>query len=214
MNDTEFETLVNQAKLHEVRHLDFKVPAGWRSSSKRYKLQVARAILGMSNLGDISYVVIGVDEDASNRPVFTGMSTVQIGEWVMEEVQRYVANYGDPSPVFVMEQVEYSDKQFLILSVDEFEQIPVIAASDGNDEQGNTVIRDGTVYVRKHGEAETIGIPSQTEMRELLDLATRKGLSALLNTVSEAGGTIVPRDQRRGSGNPVERFDAEIEDLL
>jgi hypothetical protein len=97
------------------------------------------------------------------------------------------------------------DRKFVVISVDEFDELPVICA------RGAYSCRVGAVYVRTRRKPETSEIPSQTEMRELLNLATDKALAAFLARTRRAGIGLPPHDD---TTDAAAKFDAELADEL
>jgi hypothetical protein len=73
----------------------------------------------------------------------------------------------------------------LFLTVSEFKEIPVICKRDGHAR-----LRRGAIYTRTYRKPESAEIPSQTELREILDLAIEKKLRVFLRTASHVGITM------------------------
>ncbi len=63
------------------------------------------------------------------------------------------------------------------------------------------ILREGARYVRRRGKPETSEIPTQSEMRELLDLAIEKGVRRFIARARAVGlvlgGSEPPRDEER-----------------
>jgi hypothetical protein len=110
-----------------------------------------------------------------------------------------------------LERVSTDGKTFVILSVEEFETIPVICKRQFNDPRNpaKVVLRPGACYVRTRRKPETSEIPSQTEMRELLELATRKGIRHFLERAAAAGLPVATP----GAPSAAEHYDAELGDF-
>jgi hypothetical protein len=70
----------------------------------------------------------------------------------------------------------------VIIQVRPFEEIPVICKR-----QGLEGLRDGAIYTRARKKHETIEVPSQTEMREILDRASSHGVSRFLKSAEAVG---------------------------
>jgi len=88
---------------------------------------------------------------------------------------------------------------FLIISVREFDEVPIVCKKDGKD------VNNGTVYIRtKTRRPESSKIKTYAEMRSLIDIAVDKGMHRL----DERGYTVK-------SGLPTyrERFDEQKRDL-
>jgi len=93
------------------------------------------------------------------------------------------------------------------ITVHEFEEVPVICRRSYNH-GAKTILRDGALYVRGRGKPESIEVPSQTEMRELLNAAVDKGIRSFLARADRVG---------LGAARPIEpdaaaRYAAELEE--
>lgn len=75
------------------------------------------------------------------------------------------------------------------------------------------MLRKGACYVRPRRKPETTEIPTQEDMRDLLDLAAEKRLRKNLERVSRAGGVIIPFQTAGRSVSPQELFDKQLGDL-
>ncbi len=177
MTDEEFAEIL--ALGHERRNTEFKGP-GQRSAQPLFA-KVVRAILGMANQQDGGVVVIGVtDVGGVLDPV--GLDEADLATWRYDDVAAGVASFADPFVSFDLEIKEHETKSFVVLHVREFESLPVLCRRDYQD-----VLRSGGCYVRTRRKPETSEVPSQNEMRDLLDLAVRKGLRAFVTQAVASG---------------------------
>ena len=111
----------------------------------------------------------------------------------------------------IMESLASAEKEadLILITVQEFSDVPVICKRDAD-----TVLRKGACYVRTFGQNQTVELPSQTEMREILSLAIEKSLARMLASVARAGGMIVPISERAPELTAAkEQFDAQRDDL-
>jgi hypothetical protein len=76
----------------------------------------------------------------------------------------------------------------VLVRVYQFDDIPVLCAKDLHD-PGKTapVLRRGACYVRARHKPETSEIPSEEEMRELLELAIDIGVRKFVARAQKAG---------------------------
>jgi len=122
-----------------------------------------------------------------------------------------MAVYADPSVSFDLQTLTHKGSKYVILKIYEFEDIPVLCRKDYN--KGTEVIlRKGACYVRSRHKIETSEIPSQEEMRELLELAIDKGVNKFVARAFKAGliitsplGTALPGDK--------DLFEKQLDDL-
>jgi hypothetical protein len=182
VTDEEFETLLGYG--HEVPGVEFK-GSGSRAD-RAFFAKIVRAVLGMANRRDGGVVVIGVDETATGL-VATGMSSADLATWTYNDVADGAALYADPGVSFDLSVRASAGKHFVVLEVAEFTELPVLCKRQYDEPGGRTILRQGALYVRSTAKPATIEIATQAEMREILNLATGKGLRALLGTVRRAG---------------------------
>jgi predicted HTH transcriptional regulator len=188
---------------YERRNTEFKGP-GARSSQPLFA-RLIRAVLGMANQQDGGLVVIGVADVAGLLdPV--GLTPEDLATWRYDDVAAGIAPFADPFVSFDLEVREYDAKQFIVLQVREFDEIPVVCRRDYLD-----ILRPGACYVRSRRKPETSEIPSQTEMRELLALATTKGLRKFVGQAIAVGLLSVASPLQLQSD--AELYDKELGDL-
>lgn len=199
MTNQEFAQILELG--HEISGVEFKGP-GPRANRQLFA-QVVRAILGMANRRDGGRLVIGV-EDSGGILISVGLNEDDLATWRYDDVADGIASYADPSVSFDLEVKEYNGQKYVVLEVDEFADIPILCK---RDYQG--VLRNGACYVRSRGKPETSEIPTQEDMRDLLELAIDKGIVRFLTRTLRVG--LVPGGQTPPTGQ--ERFDEQLGDL-
>ena len=188
---------------HELNGVEFKSPGPM--SNRRLVMQVIKAILGMSNRRDGGKIIIGVgDNQGALNPI--GLTPLELSEWTPDAVADQVANYADPNATFTLEKREYEGNSYVVLTVEEFSDVPVLCKRDYGD-----VLRAGACYVRPRRKPETTEIPTQADMRDLLDLAIEKGVTRFLERARRVGLFISPTVETSTSDQ--ERFDEQLGDL-
>jgi hypothetical protein len=80
-----------------------------------------------------------------------------------------------------IEHVEDNGLTFVVIRVEEFAEVPVVASRAGEG------IRRGALYVRSLRTTETAEVQNQNDMRAVIDLATAKGIARTLRTLAKAG---------------------------
>lgn len=169
---------------HELGGIEFKAPGPL--TSRRLTAQVVKAMLGMANRRDGGNVIIGVaDQEDLLNPV--GISGDDLESWVYDDLADQVARFADPGITFELEIKEYNGNRFVIVEVEEFRDIPVICKRSYDD-----VLRDGACYVRTRRKPETSDIPTQVDMRDLLDLAVEKGVRNYIQQLERLGILSLP----------------------
>jgi predicted HTH transcriptional regulator len=192
LTDAQFAQFI--ALPHELRGVEFK-PPGPRTDPYLFA-QVTRAALGMANNPGGGTVIIGVEEhDGLFRPV--GLAADALVTWRYDDVSSRFASYADPPIDFNLNIYNFDGRQFVALEIAEFSELPILCKIDyqpppvsrdsGERRTGTPILRAGACYVRSQRKPETSEIPSQTEMRELLTLATDKGVIAYLDRARRLG---------------------------
>ena len=201
MTDEEFARIVELG--HELSGVEFKSPGP--VSDGRLIAQVVKAMLGMCNRRDGGTVIIGVEE---NQGVLNqvGLSESEIAGWNYDAVADQVARYADPSINFALDVKEYEVSSYVVIEVEEFADIPVLCKRSYGD-----VLRDGACYVRPRRKPETSDIPTQADMRDLLDLAIEKGVTQFLERARRVGLFSTPTVESPATDQ--ELFDEQLGDL-
>lgn len=168
------------ARGHETQRVELKGPG--RSDDKGFLAKVVRAMLGLTNLRDGGSIVIGVDDRGD--PI--GLTDVDEVTWNHDDVTARVAEYADPSVVFTIEHHRFQGERVVVIVVEEFTDIPVLCKKEYSGE----LIR-GACYVRSRRQPQTVPVPTQEDMRDLLDLAVEKRLRRYLATAQRAGAVVV-----------------------
>jgi len=187
---------------YESRGVECKGPGHLRD--KKFFAKVVRSMIGMANRRDGGLVFVGVEDNHQVlKPV--GLNSTDLQTWKYDHVADAIARYVDPNISFELEILDVGGMKIVALQIREFESIPILCRKSYDD-----ILRAGACYVRSRRKPETVEIPSQEDMRDLLDLATEKGLRKYFSQ-SAAAGVIFP------SANLVtdrEAFEQQIGDLL
>lgn len=172
---------------YESRSFEVKGPGNL--SDNAFCAKVARAVMAVGNLRDGGLVCIGVDENRM-ADVAPGLSDEQLQAWSnYDDVADKLARFSDPPVSFnVQAMMMANGVSIVVLDVTEFDHVPHVCKRDF---QG--VLQKGMTYVRPRGKPESVPVPSSLEMRELLDLATTKGVRDFVARANAAG--ILLRDQ-------------------
>jgi len=206
LTDRQFAELL--ALGYEPRGLEFK---GARPRTDRlFFARVVRACLGMANLRDGGRVIVGVDERGGVLdPV--GLSDADLATWRYDDIAAGLATYADPMINFDVHIHEYQGRRFVELEVHEFDELPILCKSTYMERPPTqqVILREGACYVRRRGKPETSEIPTQSEMRELLDLAIEKGVRRFIARARAVGLVL-------GTSEPVrdaEQFAEQLREL-
>lgn len=183
----QFLDLLNGGR--ETRSVEFK-SGGPRINNTLSFAFVARAVLAMTNLPLGGWVVLGIQDNGA----MDGVNDADLPTWFEhDELTAGLNAYADPFVQVDVEKVSHDGKNFVLIRAQEFEEIPVLARKDSPPKaDGKLVIRRGGCYVRPRLQAASVEVPTQTEMRELLDAAADKMLKKFLARAAAAGATLTP----------------------
>lgn len=184
---------------HETTGVEFKGPGS--RDLKSILAGVVRAVLGMANRRDGGLVIVGVEESGGTLTP-RGLTSDDLTTWGHEAVTDALAAYAEPYVEVHTELLEYMGKTFAIIDVEEFREVPVLCKKDFPSK-----LRAGACYVRRRGRIETSEIPTQAEMRELLELATEKRLRSFLWQSQGAGLAV------KAEPSSADLFDDELGDF-
>lgn len=185
------------ARNHEIPGVEFKGPGP--RSDEYLRAKVLRAVMGMTNRRDGGIVIIGVDERSSTlNPV--GLSPNELESWRnIDHVGNDLVNYMSPPPAFDLSIFEYQGRAFAVLEVIEFTDVPTICKKryyrEHQSGHREFVLREGACYVRSRHKPETVEVSSLEQMRELLDLATEKGVRKFVTQAQRAGMSLISSNQ-------------------
>lgn len=170
------ELLATGSERYDV---EYKNPGS--RDDKAFFSGVARAVLAMANRRDGGVVVVGVNEQRGSAATLLGLTAPQLATWNHDNVRDALAVYAEPSVDVDVHHVTLDGKTAVVIRVREFADIPVLCRKDGEK------VREGALYVRSRRKAESVEVPRQAEMRDLIELATEKRLRAFFQTASAAG---------------------------
>jgi predicted HTH transcriptional regulator len=189
MNSGIFKELL--AELVSIRHempgVECKAPGP--RSDRLLQVKVIKAMFGMANRRDGGSVVVGV-EDKGRLLEPIGLSSADLATWKYDDLANSVAEYVVPSISVEMKSHECEGKNYVLISVKEFEDVPIVCKKDYQSD-----LRKGACYVRSRRKPETTEIPTQEDMHDLLDLAAEKRLRKFIAQAKSAGLDITAENE-------------------
>lgn len=175
--------LINVGK--ETRNTEFKKTYDWSDPNQRAK--IVRCILSMSNTKDGGHLILGVDDDEillENK--LCGMELEHFQKLNYDHIIVHVNKFADPPIAFQMHPVVENGLHFMVFEIPEFDEIPIVCKRSG--EEG---LKEGAVFSRSKSKPESAIIRSQSEMRELIDIAINKGIHSFYSRIKNSGLQIV-----------------------
>jgi predicted HTH transcriptional regulator len=164
----------------ESRALDYKGPRTWDVN----RSSVIKTSLAMANLRDGGVIVVGVEEATADPGVRVyetpGLSPEQQQTYDEETIRAAINAFADPHISIDAHHYTFDSKQFVLITVSEFDTVPIVTRRGGGD------IRRGAIYTRTT-KPENVEVPDSAHMREILDLAMEKALERQGRALSRLG---------------------------
>lgn len=160
----------------ETQSLEIKGHCDWNVQT------LAKDILAMSNVQDGGFIVIGVEDNTFTRQ---GITATERGTYNIDIMKDQMAPFADPHVNFKVDFVSDSQgKDYVVITVFPFEEIPVICRKDSRD------TRVGVIYYRnKNGRVQSGAVSSSYDMRDIITTATIK----MMQRRMESGFTAQPK---------------------
>lgn len=152
----------------EERNLEYKQSMAWGENATKEK--ITKAVLAMSNLKEGGTIVLGVKENSDGSFDEIGMDSNDIKGYRPDLIISHVNKYADPFVDISIDKVPDENKKFVVIQVAPFKEIPIIC------KKGSNGLKKGKIYTRSRRMNETSEVNSQTEMREIIDLAVEKNI--------------------------------------
>ncbi|EMY34768.1 hypothetical protein D477_007948 [Arthrobacter crystallopoietes BAB-32] len=179
LSDAELESVLSVGQ--ETRAVEFKRSGSLEDGD--YVALVARAALAFANQRDGGQIILGI-VDSSAMGEENGLNESQLEDWSdIDKVTDKINRYADPPlQLTVGKRNHPNGRGVVIIEVREFAEIPSLCARDFGSK-----LKLGQLYTRSLRKPESSQYHTQNEMREVLDLATQKGLRRFVETVGRAG---------------------------
>jgi len=197
----------------ETRNIEMK--QSMDLSDKAVKAKIAKQVMGLANIRDGGVLILGTEKRPnSDYHDPAGMNASHLKGYSQDRLGSVVSHYAAPFAELFASIMQFADtpslagKQFVVISVLEFAEIPILCKLSHQGEG----LREGGIYIRSRERFETREVRSEAEMRELLDLATEKRLRKHLELTEKAGGIILPAVSAQEADRA--RFEAEAEEFL
>jgi len=188
----------------EDSNSDAKAPIAWDGGVESAKL--AKDIAAFANSRDGGAIVIGKMEVAPGAFDLVGVSEDQARSFETTRVANWVNSKFSPAVTLRCERIEHDDKIFVVIVVDEFQDIPTICESDYSESTcKKQLLKRGAVYVRT-ANAESAPLYSADQLRLLIGRATAKQRNEILAMLDSAlqGRALIDQP------SDTQRFDAEL----
>jgi hypothetical protein len=189
----------------ESDKIDAKGPMAWDNGPE--SAGVAKDIAAFANSKDGGVIVIGKSQGQHGSFVFDGVSDQQAATFETTKAATWVNNHFSPPIGLVCHVHQYQSKKFVIITVDEFSDVPHLCTKTFQDPNNSKkhILRENTIYVRTPN-AESSPLGSVEALRALIGLATAKRGHELLTMFNSmlSGSPLLP------SKSAEEQFEAEF----
>lgn len=186
----------------ESKNLDYKQAMNWSSASNEEKCQFVKDVLAMMNTQDGGRIVIGVD-DKTCYP--HGVSDADAASFDITRVNDFVHKYADPSASCQVQKLACDGKNFIVIDVPEFQDVPIVCKADANSPDNKPILKRGGLYVRTDKASSEL-FSSADQMRELLGRALLKRGDHLLRTIR-----LLITGHPASEGTELERYQPELQ---
>jgi len=142
----------------------------------------------MANIRDGGTIVIGKAQQSDGTFETIGMSQDDFNSFNSDNMKDFVRDYADPFVTFALKKRTINGRRFVLIEIEEFEAQPVICKRDWSD-----IMHRGKMYTRSRGgRPQTIEVPTQTEMREIIIMAVEKEIRRFYERLSHVGIQVTP----------------------
>ncbi|MGE3062903.1 MAG: helix-turn-helix domain-containing protein [bacterium] len=184
----------------EERNLEYKESIDWNTFEN--KERIIKACLAMANLQDGGIIVLGMKEVSKDVWEPQGMTSDHFDTYSQDDVSEKVNEYADPSIQIKLSKIQHDNKNFIVIEVAEFREIPIICRKTG------TTLKKGGIYIRPKSKNESVIVPNESELREILDKAVEIKLEKLRIRCSMIAET------KEVDKLSKEKYNDEVKDLL
>ena len=167
----------------ESDSIDAKGPTCWDGGMESAKL--AKDIAAFANSRDGGVIVVGKEEPSPGQFVLKGLTPQQADSFDSTKVAAWINNRFSPPIRLVCHRQEHDGRAFIVITVAEFDDVPVMCIKSYQDPQNakTILLRERTIYVRT-ANAESAPLGCVEEVRSLIGLAVRKKGDELLSTLN------------------------------
>jgi hypothetical protein len=165
----------------ENRNIDAKGPMEWDGGEASAGL--TKDILALANSRDGGVLVLGKSEPEKGKFEYNGLSPEQAASFDATKVATWVNNHSAPPIDVVCHHHERQGKTFVVITVAEFSDIPVICTREFVLQGRRPILKKGCIYVRT-ANVESAPLSSSDELRSLIGIATSKRRDEMLTALN------------------------------
>jgi hypothetical protein len=179
----------------EDDNVDAKAPMLW--DEREASAALSKDFAAFANSRDGGAIVIGKSERDGGFD-YVGVTAEQAKSFDTTRVANFVNSRFNPPINLTCHSVERDGKQFIVIVVSEFRDIPALCIKNVEQKPKGHILRSGALYVRTaNAESAQLGMPDQ--LRELIGMATSKRADEMLTTfhaMLQGRPLVAPPDDR------------------
>lgn len=191
---------------YESRNLEYKPAFLWKNQTNTLWIRewIVRSVLAMTNTRFGGRIILGISENKKKKTIkLTGVTDKQLDSFNdYDGIKGYVDGFSFSGTNFDLAWGKYQKRKFIIFSIQEFIDIPVICKKDGSS--SNSPLRKFDIYSRSKLASYGSIRATDLELREIIRLAASKERGDLRSL-----GWV-----RKGEIAPPEFYEKQIKDLL
>ncbi len=185
--------------------VDAKGPMAFSDAVER--AGIAKDIAAFANSDNGGWLVIGKKQTGSQF-ILEGLSEAQAASFETTVVAQWVNNRFAPEIQLECRRVEHDGKTFVVIRINEFDDVPVICTKRCDDPANfkKAILDVGCIYIRGRN-AESKLLQTQEEFRRLIGTATKKRRDDIIQHLDAMLKGQPPVDRTTDE----DRFNQEIE---
>lgn len=178
---------------YELRNIEHKPPFGWNGEKSQWAMEkVIRAILAMTNTRYGGQIIIGIEVSDDRSINLKGVTDEQLKSFDdFDGVKGIVDGYSFINTDFDISWGVHESKKYVVITVQEFSEIPAICRKNG-DSRGVLTVYD--IYARSKKAPYGSIKATDAELREIIHMAVDKEKSNLKSRGWTNKSTISPED--------------------
>jgi predicted HTH transcriptional regulator len=159
MTTEDLETYLEAGE--ETQRIDYKGSCEWDVH------KFAKDILALTNVQYGGLIIIGVDENQDGSFTRTGIEPAHKLTYKRDEMMDQMSAYADPHVNFSVDIVSDSSKiEYLVITVQPFQEVPVICRKNGPDAK-----EAGVYYRNRNKRPQSALVSSSYDMRDIINRA-------------------------------------------
>ena len=198
----------------EARNLEFKSGFSWGFSNGATTFAQActiRAVLGFTNTRYGGSIIIGIDDDGHGNLTYAGVTQEMVDSFQnYEQVQQQLDSFADGPMIYEMGVGEHDGKKYIVVTVSEFAETPVLATKNLKTDQNKSIITKGDVYARSGRSKPSTVKATALELREIIRMAHEKDRDSIMELVRSLQQLSPSAQFTPGATAPYEVLDEDL----